>query len=374
MFPLGGMAAEPTVPSADADTTAKKPGFIKRIINYFEDSNKGKKTTGMDFSIIGGPYYTSDMGFGIGLVASGLYRTKDSDPSLPPSNASLFGKISTKGFGSVGIRGTHLSPTDSYRITYTAEFLADPSDFWGIGYEMDNNDANESEMKRTGVKVNGAMLFHLGSNLYVGPKVMFDYIHAFNIERPELLEGMRRSVWDLGVGVTLSYDSRDVLTNPRRGIYASVTQSFRPKFIGNRYAFSTTEIQFDCYRTLWQGAILAGDFRSTFNIGHPSWYMMAQVGGPYYLRGYYEGRYRDKNMMAGQVELRQHVWRRSGVVAWAGVATVFSHFDEVQLQRLLPNFGIGYRWEFKKDVNVRLDIGFGKSGQKGFMFNINEAF
>lgn len=184
MFPLGGMAADPTVPSADADTTAKKPGFIKRIINYFEDSNKGKKTTGMDFSIIGGPYYTSDMGFGIGLVASGLYRTKDSDPSLPPSNASLFGKISTKGFGSVGIRGTHLSPTDSYRITYTAEFLADPSDFWGIGYEMDNNDANESEMKRTGVKVNGAMLFHLGSNLYVGPKVMFDYIHAFNIERP----------------------------------------------------------------------------------------------------------------------------------------------------------------------------------------------
>ena len=36
--------------------------------------------------------------------------------------------------------------------------------------------------------------------------------------------------------------------------------------------------------------------------------------------------------------------------------------------------GIGYRWEFKKNVNVRLDYGFGKNGQSGFIFNINEAF
>ena len=30
--------------------------------------------------------------------------------------------------------------------------------------------------------------------------------------------------------------------------------------------------------------------------------------------------------------------------------------------------------EFKKNVNVRLDYGFGKNGQSGFLFNINEAF
>ena len=40
----------------------------------------------------------------------------------------------------------------------------------------------------------------------------------------------------------------------------------------------------------------------------------------------------------------------------------------------LPNYGLGYRWEFKKRVNVRLDYGFGRKGQSGFMFSINEAF
>ena len=41
---------------------------------------------------------------------------------------------------------------------------------------------------------------------------------------------------------------------------------------------------------------------------------------------------------------------------------------------LVVEVGVGYRWEFKKNVNVRLDYGFGKSGQSGFLFNINEAF
>ena len=76
--------------------------------------------------------------------------------------------------------------------------------------------------------------------------------------------------------------------------------------------------------------------------------------------------------MSVQVELRQHVWRRNGITVWAGAGNVFH--DSRTFKKILPNFGIGYRWEFKKRVNVRLDLGFGKSGQNGFIFNINEAF
>lgn len=91
------------------------------------------------------------------------------------------------------------------------------------------------------------------------------------------------------------------------------------------------------------------------------------------MRGYYEGRYRDKNEMDFTLELRQHVWRRSGIVVWGGVATVFPRFSEIQFKRLLPDCGFGYRWEFKKNSNVRIDIGFGKHST-GFMFGLNEAF
>ncbi len=72
------------------------------------------------------------------------------------------------------------------------------------------------------------------------------------------------------------------------------------------------------------------------------------------------------------MELRQHVWRRNSVVFWVGLASVF-HNKET-FKKVLPNFGFGYRWEFKKDMNIRLDVGFGKSKQWGVVFSINEAF
>lgn len=365
-----GMSAVETA----SDTVAKRPGLVRRVIDYFDRANEEKPGGGLDFSIIGGPYYSSEMGFGIGVVASGIYGHGVANPDCPPSNVSLFGKVSTKGFGSLGIRGTHISADESLRVNYLAEVVADPSDYWGIGYEMANNDANKSRIKRNGVNAEVTALAHLGHHLYFGPMATYNFVRSHDIQRPELLEGMRGTTWAGGAGVTLTYDSRDVLTNPHKGVYVAVTQCFYPKFIGNRYPFSSTRIQADWYKSVWKDGIVAADVRSEFNTGHPSWHMMASVGGSYYLRGYYEGRYRDKNMMAAQVELRQRVYRRSGIALWAGVASVFSHFSEVQMRRALPNLGLGYRWEFKKDVNVRIDVGFGKHGQSGFMFNINEAF
>ena len=101
--------------------------------------------------------------------------------------------------------------------------------------------------------------------------------------------------------------------------------------------------------------------------------MMPKLGGSFRMRGYYEGQYRDRNVGEIQVELRQHVWKRNGVVFWVGAGNVFHNFDSFRWSHTLPNYGLGYRWEFKKRVNVRLDYGFGK-GQTGFLFNINEAF
>lgn len=360
--------------TADSVQPRRRGNIVSRIINYFNESNKPRDTSKLDFSFIGGPYYSSSMGVGVGLVASGLYGTGVNDSLIPPSNISFFGKFSTKGFVTIGIEGTHISPDDSYRINYMTEFFSDPSDYWGIGYEMGNNNADKSTLKRIGLKGNFEFLYHLGAHLYAGPMVAVDYIHAFDIERRELLDGQRTTLWSYGAGVTLTYDTRDVLTNPHSGVYASVTQSFRPAFIGNRYAFSTTDIQFDWYRTPWTGGIIAADVRGKFNFGNPPWNLMSLIGGSHFMRGYYEGRYRDKYMMAVQAELRQHVWRRNSLVAWVGAGTVFRRFNDITFGHLLPNWGVGYRWEFKKDVNVRLDVGFGKHGQNEFIFGINEAF
>lgn len=359
---------------APSDTMATKRSFWKKFLDYFNDANKEKKHKKFDFSIIGGPHYGTDTKLGLGLVAAGLYRTDRQDTLLPPSNVSLFGDVSTVGFYMLGIRGTHIFPRDQYRLDYTVYFYSFPTKFWGMGYDQGNVAANESEMDRWQAQFKANFLIRLAPHLYAGPMVTFDFVKGKNLERPELMEGMDLITRNVGAGFSVVYDSRDVLTNPHRGVYFNLSQCFRPRFMGNDYAFSTTDLHASSYHPLWEGGLLAGDFRSQLNFGNPSWAMMALLGNSYSMRGYYEGRYRDKHKIEAQVELRQHVWKRNGIVVWLGAGTVFHQFNGLRWNRVLPNYGIGYRWEFKKNVNVRLDYGFGKSGQSGFMFNINEAF
>lgn len=356
------------------DTLTKKKSLLTRFLDYFNDANKNKEHKKFDFSIIGGPHYSTDTKLGIGLVAAGLYRANANDTLLPPSNVSLFGDVSTVGFYMLGIRGTHIFPQDKYRADYTIYFYSFPCKFWGMGYDMGDDDSNKSDMKRWQARFKASFLFHLGDNLYLGPMVSYDYVIGRRIERPELLNGMDQHTWNIGAGFSAVYDTRDVLTYPHRGFYINLSQCFRPRFMGNEYAFSTTELQMDAYQRVWKGAILAEDFRTMLNFGNPSWGMMALLGNSNSMRGYYEGRYRDKHKMEAQVELRQHVWKRNSLTTWVGAGTVFHKFSEMRSRHILPNFGIGYRWEFKKNVNVRLDYGFGKAGQTGFLFSINEAF
>ena len=101
------------------DTVIKKKSLFTRFLDYFNDANKNKKRKKFDFSVIGGPHYSTDTELGIGLVAAGLYRTCPTDTLLPPSNVSLYGDFSTVGFYLLGIRGTNIFPQDKYRLTYT---------------------------------------------------------------------------------------------------------------------------------------------------------------------------------------------------------------------------------------------------------------
>lgn len=366
-----------TLTSQSVDTAKVEPvhkkTFFKKFLDYFGDANKNKKNKRFDFSVIGGPHYSSDVGLGLGLVAAGLYRMDRSDTIMQPSSVSFYGDIATSGFYLLGVRGTNLFPHDRYRLVYNLYFFSFPSYFWGTGYANGSNNDNKSKYKRLQNQVKVDFLVRLAKNLYMGPGMSFDYVEGQNFENISLLDGQSRSNISVGAGVSLVYDSRDFLTNAYKGMYLKLEQRFYPSFLGTKRPFNRTDLIFDYYQPLWKGAILATDFHTMLNYGDTPWTMMAMMGGSLRMRGYYEGRYRDNNIIELQAELRQHVWRRNGMAVWVGGGNVFKDFNRFNWSHTLPNYGIGYRWEFKKRVNVRLDYGFGK-GQTGFIFNINEAF
>ena len=151
-------------------------------------------------------------------------------------------------------------------------------------------------------------MFRVAKSFYIGPTAVFDYIDGRDFEKPELWEGMSARTTNTSLGLSLLYDSRDFLTNAYRGYYLRIDQRFSPAFLGNKYAFSSTELTTSYYHPVWKGGVLAGQFHTLLNYGNPPWGLMATLGSSYSMRGYYEGRYRDKCAMDAQIELRQHVW------------------------------------------------------------------
>ena len=70
----------------------------------------------------------------------------------------------------------------------------------------------------------------------------------------------------------------DFLTNAYKGYYLRIDQRFSPAFLGNDYAFSSTELTTSYYRRVWKGGILAGQFHTLLTYGNPPWGLMATLG------------------------------------------------------------------------------------------------
>ncbi len=359
--------------SISSDTLRAKKNIIDRVIDYFAHSNDGRADGKFDVSFLGGPHFSSETKLGIGLVAAGMYSAAPGDTLTPLSNVSLYGNVSTIGFVTVGVRGNQIFPRDRYRMNYDVSFTYFPNKFWGIGFDNGINDVNESDYDLLESELVTEFLVNCGNRWYVGPKAQFFYVKGADVHNLHLWQGEDLRTFNYGIGLSAQYDSRDNLTNPHRGYYFSFDQLFLPRFMGNDYAFSRTELTACCYRTLWSGGTLASQLHADLNYGNVPWGMLATIGGNRSMRGYFKGRYRDKCDIDLTVELRQHVYRRSSVAVWGGLASVFPKFSAIRFDQLLPNVGVGYRWEFKKNMNVRVDIGFGRHS-RGFLFGINEAF
>ena len=251
------------------------------------------------------------------------------------------------------------------------------------------------DSKQLLLKLEGDYTWRLAKNLYLGPKMdfLYSYLYKTHDNIPVGEEGLYPnglmehflalpdgnghqpfSQVALGLGVTLTYDSRDFATNAYKGHYFNLQQlGFMPGV--NEYGFFATDVKYQFYTPLWKKCVLAFQAHGRFNYGNDviPWIRLASTGNQGMGRGYFFGQYRDNNVMETQVELRQRLIWRLGVVAWVGAINIFHDFKHIYMKHTLPTYGFGLRWEFKPRVNVRVDWGFTKTGNS-IVFNIGEAF
>lgn len=368
-------AAAQEVQAADSTALAvPRRNIFQRVIDYINAADTPKPAKKFDFSILGGPAYTQDYSMCLGLVAAGLFRKDTTDLTIPPGQIDLYGTVSIIGYFKVGVEGANYFNNGKIRLNYDVFFSSNPNSYWGIGYSMNQNDANGVKYKQWKSELDASLLFKpFDTDIYIGPVVQLCYIDARSQPNPALWRYQRRQTFTDALGVGVVYDSRDNVFNAYSGTYARIDQLFAPKFTGNRYAFASTELTLSYYKKAWKGCVIASRLHGRLTYGDTPWGMMSGLGGTQTMRGYQENRYNDKCAADLTVEFRQHLFKRFGMVMWGGVGSVFPSLKALPESHALWNAGIGLRWEFKPRVNVRADYGLGQH-QNGIVFSINEAF
>lgn len=369
-----GIHAQQAEEKADTLTPPPSRNIFKRVISYISDANKPKPAKKFDFSILGGPHYSKSSSFGIGIIAAGIFRRDTTELNRPPAQVSIYGDVSVNGMYKIGVEGSNYLFKDRAKLYYDANFSSSPEHYWGIGYEMNRSDANEVQYRLRKTELHASLLFSvIDPHFYFGPVLNLDLIDAKEMVDPAIWLGQSHRTFTNAMGIAMEYNTRDNDFNASRGAYIHFDQLFAPRFLGNHYAFTLSNITLCNYFSVWKGGVIATRLHTRFTYGDTPWGMMSGLGGSKSMRGYWEFRYNDKCASEVTVELRQHLFRRIGIVAWGGVGEVYGRPADIFKGHPLWNAGVGLRWEFKHRVNVRVDYGIGQD-QTGFVFSINEAF
>lgn len=360
--------------SVSDSVAPKKDNIIKKFFRQLLQGNKDRTfEKPIDISFAAYPTYTTESSLGIGAMVSGLYRTNKVDSTLLPSDVKLQASISLTGQYSVSIEG-HNFFDRRQRLSYALKFENKPLDFWGISYDACAvNPVSNYTRQELSLEVD--YKYMVFPNFYVGGILDVNYNNITKIADVAYLQGQNKWYYLTGVGVSLTYDTRNSITNPTGGVHVTLQELIYPRPLGTagKSIFSTTFIG-NYYQRLWKGSVLAFDLYGEYNGTDVPWPLRPEIGeGSSRMRGFYRGCYIDNNMLSAQMELRQHIYSRFGAVVWVGCGTVFPSFKELRGSDLLFNYGLGIRFEFKHNVNLRVDYGFGRE-TGGLVVTLSEAF
>ncbi len=356
---------------------------------HFERRKKLKKErieNGLPFlSPMIGPGYTPDAGllFAVGGLLS--FKTNRFDTLTQRSTLPVTFIASTRGNISFGAKLKSFWWRDRVRINVLAAYSDAKDDYFGVGYnsavEIPKSDTT-TLYNRQGWAFNPEFLYRIRPSLYAGILLDFNYTNAVETnpvmdQDPNFVEFGPEN-YNAGIGFSLQYDSRDIVVNAWKGIFANIATTFYTSGLGSDNNYQVVLLDLRHYRQLdREGKTIAFRYKGRFGYGDVPWAEMTRLGGSRELRGYIKGQYRDVAGMHFTAEYRhmflnpQNQLSPHGFTTWVGSGTIFDGVEEIV--KWLPNFGFGYRLEVQPRMNLRIDFGFGRDST-GIYFDFTEAF
>ncbi len=329
---------------------------------------------------------------GVMLVGGGLisFKLDRTNKFVQPSSVPFSFGYSTNGSANLNIRPSLFFKNDKNRVVGDIWMKNMPDNYWGVGFSAAKEPSkpdSTTNYRRTWWQVYLKYSHQFRKNLFGG--LLFDYNQTdatslnSTMEQDLYVNQFGRFIKNMSIGLLFQYDSRDLTINAYDGLFVEVSSNFYSSKAFTKPTYQILVLDYRQYEQIKRpGRTLAWQVKTRIaNDGVP-WTEMSQLGSPFDLRGYFWGRYRDKDMLFGIMEYRHMFMRKNpnkngemmsrfGFTTWLATGTVANNFTE--MTNWLPNGGIGFRFEVQKRMNARVDYGIGND-TSAFYISFNEAF
>ncbi len=322
-------------------------------------------------------FYSPDTKFGIG--AAGLLTFNFKNDSIGARRSSV-----TFGFAYTQLKQVLIYlpyqlflKNRKYWLYGEVGYFRYVFNYFGTGNEFPVDYLEKYDADFPRLRINA--LRKIKSNVYGGIRYVYDDFKvslrdtsaSLATDKPSGFNGGRVS----GLGVLLNYDSRDNIFFPSKGVLLETMLYGENSLTGSQFEYSRISFDLSTYFSFFKNHVLAVNGVGIFMTGDVPFHQMAVIGGTKKLRGYFEGKYRDKNLMLLQVEYRAPLFWRMGLVGFGGYGVVADKLSNTSIQNFRYNYGAGLRFllDKKQKINIRMDYGLGYKSS-GFYLTITEAF
>jgi hypothetical protein len=367
-------ALEEDKPAPGAESRAPKPTPPPEA----PAEKEAKKDDGHGTVIVPVVVYTPEMQIGVGGFLVQFFHLGHVASDSRASSLAFVALVTSRKQAIFEIQPDFYWDDERNHVTGKLEYQRFPDTFWGIGPNTRDEDATDYLRER--VRFRGGFYRRVTGRLYAGLTTDLMDLRAIYSANPngiferEDIPG-KAGGFTSGLGPTLSFDSRDSAVSARTGNLLTATLLGFDKAIGSQYSFSKIFTEARHYFPVGDQSALALRYYGEFQAGEVPYYHLAMLGGDELLRGYYMGRYRDKNMVALEAEYRFPLFWRFGAVAFAGAADVAPKVEDLLKEPIRWAGGGGLRLSLNQEqrLNLRLDVGVGPDTY-GVYFTAREAF
>ncbi|MES2732275.1 MAG: BamA/TamA family outer membrane protein [Bacteroidota bacterium] len=322
---------------------------------------------------------TPETSWAFGFAGAYIFHAHSRTDTVTRTSTIPFGGLYTLNKQIVfGLGANIFFPGEKYVIRMENSFSSFPDKFWGIGNQTAESNLEKYEFKQ--FYINPILLRKIYRKFFLGLSYEYQKVYDFSYEAGgrfdvDNVPGRSGSAVS-GLGLVLSRDSRNNAYSPTKGSLLQFTYTVFNSRLGSQFNYQTYELDVRKFFKTSPKHVLGIQTIGTFTNGNVPFRSLAVIGSASIMRGYYSGRFRDKNLLATQVEYRVPIWWRLGVVGFAGIGQVSEKIEDMNLRNFKYSVGAGIRLALlqQERFNLRLDYGFGNNNAQAFYVVVSEAF